>query len=182
MAGRLRIAAQALALAAVAGLLGLLIWKVTHQAGAGVGRDVDRGKRPMAPNFDLPRLDGRGNLRLASLKGNVVVLNFWATWCDPCVREAPVLASAHRAWRGRGVKFVGVDVKDGKSDARRFVRAKGLTYPHVRDPVAKTALAFDAYLYPETFFIARSGRVVKRIKGELTRSQLDANIRRALGA
>ena len=182
MAGRLRIAAQALALTAVAGLLGLLIWKVTHQTGPGVGADVDRGKTPVAPDFDLPRLDGSGNLRLASLKGNVVVLNFWATWCPPCVREAPVLADAHREWGNRGVKFVGVDVKDGKSDARKFVRAQGLTYPHVRDHTAKTAIKFGAYLYPETFFITRSGRVVKRIKGELTRSQLDANIRRALGA
>ena len=182
MAGRVRIAAQALALAAVVGLLGLLIWKVTHQAGAGLGADVDRGQRPMAPNFDLPRLDGRGTLRLASLKGKVVVLNFWATWCDPCKREAPVLASAHREWRNRGVRFVGVDVKDAKSAARRFVRAQRLTYPHVRDATAKTAIRFGAFLYPETFFITRSGKVVKRIKGELTRSQLDANIRRALGA
>ena len=177
-----KVAAQLASIVLVASLLGLLAWRVTTADKSDVGDALARGEQPAAPRFTLPRLDGRGDFSLASLRGKVVVVNFWATWCDPCTREAPVLASAHRRWSKQGVEFVGVDVKDFTGDARKFVRKRGLTYVHVRDPVAKTALEYDVLRYPETFLIGPEHRIVERIQGELTRDELDEAIERALRA
>ena len=177
-----KVVAQLASIVLVAGLLGLLVWRLTTADKSDVADALARGERPAAPRFTLPRLDGRGDFSLDSLSGKVIVVNFWATWCDPCTREAPVLASAYRRWSKQGVEFVGVDVKDFSADARAFVRKRGLSYVHVRDPVAKTALDYDVFKYPETFLIGREHRIVERIQGELTREELDDAIKRALAA
>ena len=178
----LKVAAQLSSIVLVASLLGLLIWKLTTTEKSDVAAALARGERPPAPAFTLPRLDGRGRFDLASLRGRVIVLNFWGTWCYPCRKEAPILASAHRRWSKRGVAFVGVDVKDLSGDARAFVRRHGLSYVHVRDRLASTALRFDVVRFPETFLIGREHRIVERIQGELSREQLDEAIERALAA
>ena len=114
MTARLKLAGQAAALALVAGLLGLLVWKLTHQQHAPrVGA--------AAPAFTLRRLDGDGSVSLASLRGRPVVLNFWASWCIPCKAEATALERAWSRYRGDGVVFLGVDFHDVTGDARRFV-------------------------------------------------------------
>ena len=174
-----KVVAQLASIVLVAGLLGLLAWRLTTAEKSDVADALGRGERPAAPRFTLERLDGRGNFSLASLSGKVIVLNFWATWCDPCTREAPVLASAHRRWSKHGVEFVGVDVNDLRSDAKAFVRERGLSYVHVRDPAAKTAFDYDVVKFPETFLIGREHRIVARIQGELTREELDEAIERA---
>src|SRR6516162_10381552 len=101
MTGRVRLVAQMITLACVAGLLALLVWKLTHQQHAPpVGSP--------APAFTLPRLDGPGSVSLASLRGHPVVLNFWASWCTPCKAEARVLERNWKRYRSRGIVFVGV--------------------------------------------------------------------------
>src|SRR5690349_13453281 len=97
MTGRLKLGSQVLAVGLVALLLALLVWKLVH----GTGKKASVGKP--APNFTLSRIDRPGTLQLASLRGKVVVLNFWASWCYPCKQEAPTLAAAAKRYAGRVV-------------------------------------------------------------------------------
>ena len=170
----LKVAAQATAVAAVVGLLALLVWKIANQP------SVPKGA---APGFTLPRLDTGGELSLASLKGKAVVLNFWASWCQPCKAEAHLFESAWQRWRSRDVVVVGIDSQDFATDARRFARHFGMTYPLVRDGPAKLKDRYGVTGFPETFFVNRRGRIVGHIGGALASTQaavLDSGIRKAL--
>ena len=157
MTHRLRLGAQALAVAAVAALFVVLVWRLTHRASAPAP-----GAPP--PAFDLERLDGAGKISLASLRGRTVVLNFWASWCDPCKREAPALERVWQQYRRRGVVVLGVDSGDAKSDARRFLAAHGVTYPIVSDPhELLSGNAYDIPGLPATFVIDGRGRIVGKV-------------------
>src|SRR5919108_5035067 len=130
MAGRLKLILQAAAVSVVALLLVLLAWQVVKaDEGRALTAQIAAGMRPPAPDFDLELLDESGKLPLSSLRGNVVVLNFWASWCTPCKDEASILQSGWERWRERGVRFVGIDAQDFKGDARRFLERYGVTYP-----------------------------------------------------
>jgi cytochrome c biogenesis protein CcmG/thiol:disulfide interchange protein DsbE len=149
----LKLTGQVVALAAVAGLLGLLVWKLTHQTKA-----PKIGGR--APAFSLRRVDSDGRVTLASLRGKPVVLNFWASWCVPCKGEATMLQSAFEQYRKQGVVFLGVDYHDVTSDARTFLSHHGVTYPTVQDGSGKVADSYGVVAVPETYFINRQGRLV----------------------
>jgi cytochrome c biogenesis protein CcmG, thiol:disulfide interchange protein DsbE len=182
MMGRARLAAQAVALAAVAGLLVLLVWKVATGEGSEVPARLEPGKSVMAPEFELPRLDRGGTLSLASLRGKAVVVNFWASWCDPCREEAPLLEAAWKKYRSRGLVVVGVDYDDFSGDARAFARRNGMTYPLVQDKKKTTVSHYDVTGVPETFFVDREGRLVgELIAGPVEEQQLADNIELALG-
>jgi cytochrome c biogenesis protein CcmG/thiol:disulfide interchange protein DsbE len=174
-------ALRAAAVASVLALLGLLVWDLVHQNGPGVATSVDKGKAVPAPTLDLPRLNGTGNLSLASLRGKVVVVNFWQSSCYPCKLEARDIASASRDWADRNVIFLGVDAQDLKSAGRAYVKHYGVTYPNVRDAIGKTWPTWGVTAVPETFFIDRLGRVVPpHITGQASRAKIDEGIRRAL--
>ena len=174
--------ARALAVALVAVLLVLLAVRlIANDRGSGLAAAVAAGKRPGAPDFLLPRLDTDGTLRLSSLRGKVVLVNFWASWCLPCKEEAPRLVDAWRRWRGRGVVFLGLDAQDFSSDARRFMRRHGITYPNVHDGPGRTVDRYGVSGFPETWFVSRDGRlVVEHVNGPLTTAQIDRNLRLAL--
>ena len=181
MAVRLKLGAQALAVALVLGLLALLVWKVTHQSGGGVASKIDHGKTAPAPNFTLARLDRPGKIQLASLRGKVVVLNFWASWCYPCNKEAPALEAASRQWDGKAV-VLGVDVRDASGEARKFMRKHGLSYPVLHDNRDLTWPKYGLTGLPETFFVDRRGRVVGHVPGQVKPSDLRQGIEEALRA
>ena len=126
---------------------------------------AQRGEPEPAPELELPRLSGAGTGTLADYRGQVVVLNFWASWCDPCRKESPLLQRWHRRMSGNGGTILGVDVQDVSSDAREFSREYGLTYPMLRDGSGDTREPFGILGYPETFVIDRSGRIVAVRRG-----------------
>jgi cytochrome c biogenesis protein CcmG/thiol:disulfide interchange protein DsbE len=157
-------ALQATALLAVAGLFGLLVWKLTHQA----ARPKIGGP---APSFDLKRLDTDGRLSLASLEGKPAVLNFWASWCEPCKGEAKVLERAWQEYKGR-VAFVGIDYHDVTSDGRKLLQAHGITFPTVQDGSGDIADKYGVTAVPETYFVDAQGRLVgERIAGTVEKQQ-----------
>jgi len=124
-----------------------------------------------APDFAAPYLEEPGALRLSSLRGKPVLLNFWASWCAPCEDEAPLLEEAYGRYRD-DVEFVGIDIRDARNDAIAFVDEYGLTYPQVRDEVLRVYNQFGLLGQPETFFIDQNGVVVQHVKGPLRESVL----------
>jgi cytochrome c biogenesis protein CcmG, thiol:disulfide interchange protein DsbE len=181
MTARVKLGAQACAVALVLGLLALLLWKVTHQNGGGPPAAVAHGKKKPAPEFTLSRLDRPGELTLSSLRGKVVVLNFWASWCYPCKQEAGALEAAAHRW-GKRVVVLGVDVNDFKGDARDFMRKHAISYPVVHDNRNVTPPKYGFSLLPETFFVDRRGRVVGHVPGQVTIEDLKQGVEEALAA
>lgn len=136
----------------------------------------------MAPDFDLARLDRSGTLQLSTLRGKAVVLNFWASWCLPCRKEAPLLEQAWQKWRSKGVVVVGVDANDFKSDARRFARRYRITYPLVYDGPGKWLDDYGISAFPETFFVRPDGRLSSWVQGQLSKEEIETGIRKALSS
>ena len=179
---RLKLAGQVAALGLVGLLLVLLTWKVIQNDRSNVAQAFTEGKRPMAVDFNLERLNGEGDLRLSSLRGKVVVINFWAAWCAPCKSEAPRFQSAFERYRDR-VAFVGVDTTDYSGDGRAFLARYGVSYPNVRDPNGRVLHAYGGSAeLPRTFVVGRSGRVQGYIFGEASAEALEKAIREALAA
>lgn len=163
MARSARLTAQALAVAVVVGLLALLIWRIAHDNSANVSTALDKGQHPTAPAFDLARLDGRGRIDLASVRGKKpIVLDFWASWCVPCINESKRLEAALKQYGDR-VAFIGVNTKDFAPDARSWQRKHGITYPSVRDGGGNVLAKWGGLPIPRIFFIARSGKVVGQL-------------------
>ena len=181
-------AAQSVTVAVVLALLGLLVWKLAHNP-KGIAGDVDKQKIVPAFGFTRPLVGRPGSLSLESLRGKVVVLNFWQSYCPPCTREAPVVVEASRRWASKGVVFVGVDVQDLPGPATKFMRRFGITYPNVSDGGSLVG-HYGVSGYPETFFIDKRGRVIPlpanderqlgHIIGPASAKLLDLGIRHAL--
>ena len=134
---------------------------------------VAAGERPTTPGFDLETLDGDDRIDLADLQGKVVVVNFWASWCDPCKDEAPLIEDLWRSLGADGdVVFVGVDTQDLRSDARAFAETYGLTYPLVYDEGGGVGRAWGVSAYPETFVLDPEGRAVAWFPGVIRADQL----------
>jgi cytochrome c biogenesis protein CcmG/thiol:disulfide interchange protein DsbE len=157
---------------------------ITALFGFGLGQNPDIvqpvlvGK--LAPDFDLRTLDGNRIVSLASLRGQVVVVNFWASWCADCRVEHPALAQAFDRYRDQGVTFVGVSFEDGTSAAQSFARDIGMRWPLVNDPESATAIDFGVTGVPETFVIAPDGRIVAKTIGPVRYMPLSAAIAGAL--
>jgi cytochrome c biogenesis protein CcmG/thiol:disulfide interchange protein DsbE len=180
---RAKLIAQGLTLGAVVGLLGLLVWKVVTEERSDVPKQVARGGTPVAPAFSLDRLDRDGTLSLISLRGKAVVVNFWASWCDPCKKEAPLLEDAWQRHREAGLVVVGVDSQDFRGDARAFAKRYRMTYPIVHDGPGDVVRAYGVQAFPETFVVNRKGRIVGQIVGQLdANDEIESRFRQYLAA
>jgi len=150
----------------VLALIVLLFYGVfSKDADTGIDEALAAGRRAPAPAITLPRLDGRGTASLRDYRGQVVVLNYWASWCDPCRAESPLLERWHRRIRDRGGTVLGVDVLDLTSDARGFARRYRLSYPMLRDGEGATQARFGITGLPETFVLDRLGRITATKRG-----------------
>ena len=184
----------AIATAAAASFLALLTFGVLIQNPSNTIDDsLAQGRPAPAPNFVLAVLDrgqlgaalGRrlapalrdGRLGLRELRGIPVVLNIWASWCDPCKQEAPIL---ERAWRIEGrphsTLFLGLDQQDATTDANAFLRTYGIDYLNIHDPGNDVPLSYGATGVPETYFISAGGQVVDHVIGVLSPGDLSQGV------
>lgn len=169
----------AVALLAVAALVlaGRLVGQPSTTA-AVVVEGVAAVGRP-APRVELPGMRG-GQLRLADLRGRPVVLNFWASWCPPCLAEMPEFERVHRRLGDR-VAFLGVNQRDQPGAAERLARSTGVTYPLAVDPAGRAFDAFGGLGMPTTVLIRADGTVADIFAGQLDETLLRERIRSALG-
>jgi cytochrome c biogenesis protein CcmG/thiol:disulfide interchange protein DsbE len=169
------------ALAGVLALVALLAYGVaSKREDTSIDTQLAAGKRPAAPAVSLPKLDGGGSVPLSSYRGKVVVLNFWASWCDPCKDEAPVLNEIARRYDGRA-EVIGVDTRDVAGLGRDFAKRYGLTFPLLHDDGSQYR-RWGLTGLPETFVIDREGRVVHHFIQQLTGSELRAELDPLVGA
>ena len=166
------------AAAAFAPLLILAVWGALLLARPGVPMVVRVGDP--APAFSLADLDGNP-IRLADLRGRPVIVNFWASWCGPCVEEFPLLTSAAAAHEADGLAIVGIVFQDRSEAARAFLARMGASWPAAMDPGDAIANRFGIVGPPDTFFIDRNGVVVGRQIGQLSAADLDRGLAQILG-
>jgi cytochrome c biogenesis protein CcmG/thiol:disulfide interchange protein DsbE len=133
-----------------------------------------------APEFSLPRIDADGTISSRGLAGQVVVLNFWASWCLPCRQEHDDLEAAWGRYRERGVVVLGVSFEDTPEGAMGFRRELGGDWPIADDPGSKTAIAYGVFGVPETFVIAPDGTIAAKTTGAVTYEWLTEQIEAAL--
>jgi thiol-disulfide isomerase/thioredoxin len=141
------------------------------------------GQRPTIPDLSGATLDGR-TLALSSLRGQVVVLNVWASWCDPCRAESPTLARVARDTASSGVRFVGVDEQDRPDSARAFAASAGTTYPHLVDSdgtLLSSLRLVPSSGIPSTLVIDGSGAVAARVIGPVDASTFEGVVRAVVG-
>ncbi len=144
--------------------VGVLAASTIQRSGPATPGDV-------APEFEAPLLDGAGTFALSESDGKPVMLNFWASWCGPCEEEGPLLRDAHELYGDR-VAFVGIDIRDSRTEALEFVERHGLAYPHVRDESLEIYDDYGLTGQPESFFIDDEGVIVEHIPGVLTEDTL----------
>jgi peroxiredoxin len=152
-----RIGAGALAAAVLAAAL--LAWLFAGDA----PEPVDRGSQ--APAFELPRIGQGGSLSLDSLRGKVVLLNFWATWCAPCEEELPAMQRLYAALAGQGFELVGVSVDAEPDPVLEFQKRLGLGFPLLLDADQRVARSYQTFRFPETLLIGRDGVILERYVG-----------------
>lgn len=124
-----------------------------------------------APDFDLVLLDGT-EVSLSDLQGQVVVLNFWASWCMPCREEAPDLQAVWEAYQDEDVVLIGIGHKDAEDASQAFVEEFRLTYPNGVDPKGRISRAYGVTAVPETFVIDAAGKVVRFYVGQVSAADL----------
>jgi len=153
-----------------------LAWAVSAQAGPAMagalsvvlddfGVQQPRVHKP-APAFSLARLDG-GQMGLADMRGKLVLVHFWATWCVACRHEMPQIEQLWQRYRKRGLMVLGINVDRGDLDSvRAFVRERGVSFPTVLDPSGSVRNRYEVRALPTTYLIGRDGKIIGRIIGE----------------
>jgi cytochrome c biogenesis protein CcmG/thiol:disulfide interchange protein DsbE len=156
----------------VMALLGLVAFQMRRNGPLAAGQV---GEGELAPTFDLQTFDG-DTLRLSDLRGQVVVINFWASWCKPCEEEADELENAWRHYKDQGVVFLGVDYTDTEPEARAYLARFDITYPNGPDLGTAISHSYRIRGVPETFVVDQEGILRALFVGPTTRARLQAEI------
>jgi cytochrome c biogenesis protein CcmG/thiol:disulfide interchange protein DsbE len=161
-----------LSYAMVLGVLGLLGWGLIK---------VNSGQRDsgMAPDFTLTSFDGE-TVTLSELRGQVVIINFWASWCPPCREEAPYLEATWRKYKDKGVIFIGVDYVDTEKEALAYIDEFDITYFNGPDVGTRIAQDYRMAGVPETYYVAKNGELRGAKIGPLFPPELDQKIEELL--
>ena len=165
----------------VAALIALLVWASAQSADNPGGVAINRnfGEIPItvgpAPTFSLPLLGG-GHLQLEALRGKVVMIDFWSSWCPPCLQEAPVLSDAYGHYAGQEVEFLGVAIWDTADDISEHIEQFQLNYPNTLDSEGRVAINYGVRGVPEKYFIDRNGMLVRKFSGPVSADKLHAII------
>lgn len=127
-----------------------------------------------APDFNLIGIDGK-EYNLSNYKGTNVVVNFWGTFCPPCVREMPALERQHEKWMGQNVKILGINLNESPVTIKSFLAQYDITFPALldRDIIRKK---YKVISYPTTFYINAEGKIVDIFVGEMTESDIERRI------
>ena len=174
------------AAAPVRAFLALLTWAVVHAGcipgSVGVYQEV--GEVQLSPQaakeFSLTTLDG-DTIDLASLRGKVVMVDFWASWCAPCRFEAPDLVEVYLEYADRDVEFIGVDIWDQRQGAIDHIERYQVTYPNGVDDEGAIAISYGVRGIPEKLFIGRDGMIVKKFVGPVDADTLRRTLNELLG-
>ena len=162
-------------------LIALLAWASVESGSTpgGLGVNNDFGQVPVAQEaareFSLELLNGTtsgATLDVADLRGKVVLLDFWASWCPPCRQEAPDLAQVYREFQGASVEFVGIDIWDGRQDALDHLSRYDVPYPNGIDSKGIIAIDYGVRGIPEKIFIDSNGVTIKKFVGPITADSL----------
>ncbi|MDA0263567.1 MAG: TlpA disulfide reductase family protein [Chloroflexi bacterium] len=172
----------------LAALIALLAWASIVTGGNPGGlavnsnfseAEVDSGT---ARDFELELIGARAGetIRLSDLRGKVVMVDFWASWCQPCRIEAPILTKVYQEYQGQPVEFIGVDIWDSPGDAETFMQQESTPYPNGHDATGAIAVNYGVRGIPEKYFIAPDGSLVKKLSGPLTETVLRNTINEIL--
>ncbi|MGH9513600.1 MAG: peroxiredoxin family protein [Terriglobales bacterium] len=158
----------------------MLVFGIRKSRRAGPPAQTAANQIKIAPDFSLQSLDGK-TVRLSDFRGKAVLLNFWATWCEPCKVEMPWIIDLQKQYASQGLQVLGVAMDDvGPDEIAKFTKQMGVNYPVV---IGKDEVA-DSYgglpFLPTTFYIGRDGKVVDRVFGIKGRGEIEDDIKKAL--
>lgn len=144
---------------------------------------VENVTAPEAAAFSLPDLNG-ASVSLAGFKGKGVIVDFWATWCPPCVKEVPHFAELHDAYKDKGIVILGVSLDDTKEDIAKFLEEQKVPYPILHADKLTLSKVTNDYggiqFIPTTFFISPDGHIIEKLEGYHTKAELEQNIAKIL--
>jgi cytochrome c biogenesis protein CcmG/thiol:disulfide interchange protein DsbE len=164
--------------ALVVALLGLVAFQMRRNGPLAAGQV---GEGEFAPDFELQTFDGE-TIQLGDLRGQVVVINFWASWCLPCEEEAADLENTWRHYQDQGVVFLGVDYVDTETEARAYLQRWDITYPNGPDLGTAISHRYRIRGVPETFIVDQDGVLRALFVGPTTQAALQAEIEPLLAA